>query len=96
MDHLHEQKFVSLLLNILLDIMRAHFHLNVGPRAGVWLLIILTTRTFHLFSTQFLTTLCTRFGLPHPMVAYLSWCQCGHTIDSLNTNLFHRLCGVNI
>jgi hypothetical protein len=28
------------------------------------------------------------FGLPHPTIAHLSQCQCGHTIDDLSTHLF--------
>jgi hypothetical protein len=92
MDCLHEQKFASLLVDIPLDIMRAHLHSCAIPRAGVWLLTFLTTPTFHLSSTHFLTTLCTYLGLPHPTVAHLSQCQCGHTIDDLNTHLFQCPC----
>ncbi len=72
MDRLHKQKFASLLVDIPLDIMRAHFHSSASPKVGVWLSIILTTPTFHLFLTHFLKTLCTCLHLPHPMVAYLS------------------------
>jgi hypothetical protein len=65
MDCLHEQKFASLLIDIPLSIMRAHLHSCVSPRAGVWLLIFLTTPRFHLSSAHLLTTLCTCRGLPH-------------------------------
>jgi len=39
------------------------------------------------------TTLRTRLDLPHPTVAHLSRCQCGHTIDDLNTHLLWCPCG---
>ncbi len=42
---------------------------------------------------HFLTTLHTCLGLPHPIVANFSWCQCGHTIDNLDTHLFRCPCG---
>jgi hypothetical protein len=45
------------------------------------------TPAFCSFSTHFLTTLHTCFSLPHPMVAHLSQCKCGHTIDDLRTHL---------
>ncbi len=56
--------------------------------ANAWLLIHPTTLAFHLLSAHFLTTLHTCFGLPHLIVAHLSWCHSGHTIDNLNTHLF--------
>jgi hypothetical protein len=37
---------------------------------------------------HFFIALCTCFGLQHPIVAYLSQCQCGHTIDNLGTHMF--------
>jgi hypothetical protein len=67
--------------------MQARFHLCVGPRTSTWLLTRPTTLTFCLSPTHFFTTLCTCFGLPHPMVAHFSWCQCGHAIDYLGTHL---------
>jgi len=86
-DHLHEQKFASFLINFPSDIMRTCLHLCASLRAGVWLLIHPTTPTFHLSPTHFLTSLHTHFGLPHPTMAHLSWCQCGHTINNLGTHL---------
>ncbi len=65
----------------------------VGAKVGTWLLIHLITLTFHLFSTHFLTTLRTHLVLPHPMVAHLSRCQCGHAIDDLGTHLLWCPCG---
>jgi hypothetical protein len=47
-----------------------------------------TTPAICLFLAHFITTLWTRLGLPHPMVVHLSWCQCGHTIESLSIHLF--------
>jgi hypothetical protein len=35
----------------------------------------------------FFTTLHIHLGLPHPIIAHLSRCQCGHTIDDLGTHL---------
>jgi hypothetical protein len=60
---------------------------------GVWLLFHPTTLAFHLSPTHFLTTLHTHLGLQHPMVPHLSRCQCGHTIDDLNTHLLQCPCG---
>ncbi len=65
----------------------------MGPRAGTWLLACPTTLTFCLFSDHFFITLRTCFGLPHPIVVHLSWCQCGHTIDDLGPHLFLCPCG---
>jgi len=44
-------------------------------------------------SAQFCTTLWTCLGLSHLIVAHLSWCQCGHTIDDLCTHLLWCPCG---
>jgi hypothetical protein len=68
--------------------MQTHIHSCVNVGATAWLLTHPTTLTFHLSSTHFFTTLRTHFGLPHPIVAHLSRCQCGHTIDDLGTQLF--------
>jgi hypothetical protein len=76
-----------------LDIAQACFYSCVGLGASVWLLAYPTTPTFYLSSAHFLTTLHTCLGLPHPIVANLSWCQCGHTIDNLDTHLFWCPCG---
>jgi len=63
------------------------FKYCAGPRVGAWLLTYPITPTFHLSLVHVLTTLHIQLGLPHPIVAYLSRCQCGHTIDDLNTHL---------
>jgi len=44
-------------------------------------------------SVHFRTTLWTCLGLSHLIVAHLSWCQCGHTIDDLCTHLLRCPCG---
>jgi hypothetical protein len=67
--------------------MQAHFHSCAGLGVGVWLLFCPTTPAFHLSPTHLLTTLHTHLGLQHLMVAHLSRCQCGHTIDDLSTHL---------
>jgi hypothetical protein len=92
-DHLHEQEIASLLVDILLDIMQAHLHSCAILRANVWLLTHPTTFAFCLSSTNFIIILCTCFGLPHPMVKYLSWCQYDHTINNLGIHLFRCPCG---
>jgi hypothetical protein len=61
--------------------MRTHLRSCAGPKASTWLLIRPTTPAFHLSLVHFLTTLRTRLGLPHLIIAHLSWCQCGHTIN---------------
>jgi hypothetical protein len=73
--------------------MQARLHSCAGLRVGIWLLARQTTPTFHLSPTHFLTGLRTHLGLPHPMVAHLSRCQCGHTINDLGTHLFQCPCG---
>jgi hypothetical protein len=84
---LTKQEFASLLVGAPSNITQAHLHSCAGPGAGAWLLTHPTTPTFRLSLAHFFTTLCTHFGLPHPIVAHLSWCQCGHTIDDLGTHL---------
>jgi len=64
------------------------FPFMCGSRGKCWLLARPTTSTFCLSPTHFFTTLRTRFGLPYPTVAHLSWYQCGHTIYDLSTHLF--------
>jgi hypothetical protein len=59
----------------------------VGLGENAWLLVRPTALAFCLFSAHFLTTLRIYFGLSYPIIAYLSWCQCGHTIDVLGTHL---------
>jgi hypothetical protein len=65
----------------------------VGLGVGAWLLAHPTTPTFHLSPTHFFIALRTHLGLPHAMVAHLSQCQCGRTIDDLNNHLFQCPCG---
>jgi len=80
-------KICQLLVNVPLDIMWAYFRSCASPRVGAWLLIYSTTSTFHLSSIHFLITLHTCLSLPHSIVAHLSQCKCGHTIDNLSTYL---------
>jgi hypothetical protein len=87
-DCLYEQEFASLLIDVLLDIMQAHFHSSVGVGANAWLLTHPTTLTFRLFLADFIITLHVRLDLPHPMVIHLSSCQRDHTIDNLGFHLF--------
>jgi hypothetical protein len=54
---------------------------------GNWLLVHLTTPTFHLSSAHFFTTLHTHLDLPHPIIAHLSHCQRALTIDGLGIHL---------
>jgi hypothetical protein len=56
--------------------------------AGTWLLAHPTTPSFCLSSAHFFITLCTHLGLPHPIIAHLSQCHYGHTIDNLGTHFF--------
>ncbi len=76
-----------------MDITQTHFRSCVGLGAGVWLLVHPTALAFDLSSAHFFTTVCTHFGLPHPTIAHLSWCQCGHTIDDLCAHLLQCPCG---
>jgi hypothetical protein len=71
---------------------RAHLHFYVGPTSGAWLLVHPNTLSFRWSSTHFLITLCIRFDIPHPIVPYFSWFQCGHTIDDLGIHLLHCMC----
>jgi len=92
-NRLHEQEFALLLVDTPLNIMRTCLHSCASSRVGAWLLTCLTTLSFHLSLTHFLTTLCTCLGLPHPMVDHLSWCQCGNsTIDNLSMHFFQCPC----
>jgi hypothetical protein len=81
MDDLHEQEFVTLLVNVPSDVMRTHFQSCVGPTTSVQLLTYLTTLTFCLSLVHFCMTLRTCFGLPHPIVTCFSCCQHGHAIS---------------
>jgi hypothetical protein len=67
--------------------MWTRLHLCANPRASAWLLVHPTTPTFCLSPTHFLISLHTHIGLPHPMMAHLSQCHYGHTIDDLGTHL---------
>ncbi len=73
-DFLHAQKFASLSIDVPLDIARTHLCSCVSPRASTWLLAHFITPTFCLSSAHLFTTLRICFGLPHPIVAHLSWC----------------------
>ncbi len=92
-NYLHEHKFVSFLVDVPSDIAQARHCSCAGLGASVWLLTHPTTLVFHLSLAHFLTTLRTDLSLPHPSVAHLSQCQCGHTIDDLSTHLLQCPCG---
>jgi hypothetical protein len=66
--------------------MQTYLRSCAGPRVHARLLIRPTTLAFCLSSTYFLTTLCICISLQHPIIAHISWCQCG-TIDDLCTHL---------
>ncbi len=63
------------------------FLLTCGSKGKCLVINSSYTPTFRLFSTYFLTTLQTYLSLPHSMVAHLSQCKRGHTIDDLSTHL---------
>ncbi len=91
-NHLYEYEFVSLLIGVPLDIMRACLHSYVCPRVSIWLLVHSIKPTFCLSLNHFLKPLGTCLSLPHPIVAHLSQCQCGHTIinPSIHFNMKKR------
>jgi hypothetical protein len=69
-----------------------HISTHVGPVAGVLLLTCFNTLSFHLSSAHLFTTLHICLDISHPMVAHLSRCKCGHTINDLGIHLLHCLC----
>ncbi len=84
--------FTSLLANALSNVVRACLCSCVSPTTRTWLFVRPNTFSFRLSSTHFLITLRIHLGIPHPMVAHLSWCQCGCTIDDLGIYLLHCPC----
>jgi len=87
------QKFASLLADVPLDVVRAHFHSYASLIAGAWLLTHPSTPSFLLSSTHFLIAFCIRLIIPHPTIMHISLCQCGHTIDDLGIHLLCCSCG---
>jgi hypothetical protein len=87
MDHLHNQKFATLLVDAPWNVTQAHFQSCASLIMNVWLLTRPITPTFCLSSIHILITLCTCLGLLYPIVAHFSHCQCGHTIDDLCIHL---------
>jgi len=74
MDQLRKQKFTSLLVDVLSDVVQTHFHSYAGLVAWVWLLACPSTASFHLSSTHFLTPFRIYFDIPHPIVSHISQC----------------------
>jgi hypothetical protein len=72
MDQLHEQKFISLLTNVPLDVVRACFHSCTSLAIGAWLLAHPSTPSFHLAFAHFLITFYIHLGIPHVIIAHLS------------------------
>jgi hypothetical protein len=70
-------------LDVPLDVMRAHIRSCVGPAIEAWLLAHPNILSFCLPSTLFFMAFHICFGIPHPIVPHLSWCQCGYIIDDL-------------
>ncbi len=89
MDQLHEHEFISLVIDVFLDFVRARLHSCAGPTTGAWLLACLSTPSLCLSSTHFLTTLCICLNISHLIAPHLSQCQCCHTINDLG---IHLLC----
>ncbi len=69
-----------------------HIHSYARPTTRAYLLVFPNTPSFCLSSTHFLTTFRIHLGIPHLMVAHLSWCQCGHIINDLGIHLLHCPC----
>jgi hypothetical protein len=90
---MHEQKFISLVIDVPSNVVQPHLRSYLGPTIGAWLLVCLNTPSVHLSSTHFLTTLSIHFSIPHPIVPHVSQCQCGHTIDDLGIYLLRCPCG---
>ncbi len=84
--------FTLFLVNAHSNVMWIRLCSCASPTIGAWLLVYPNILSFHLSSTHFLITLRIHISIPHPMVAHLSWCQCGHTIDDLGIYLLHCPC----
>jgi hypothetical protein len=93
MDQLYKQEFTLIPTNAPLDVVQPHLRSYASPPTRTWLLIHFNTPSFHLSFAHFFIALCIRFDIPHPIVAHLSRCQCGHTIDDLGIHLLHYSCG---
>jgi hypothetical protein len=72
MDQLHEQKFISLIIDVLSDVVRACFRSYASLVIRAWLLAHPSTPSFYLYSAHFLTTFHICLGIPHPIVPHLS------------------------
>ncbi len=87
------KKFTFLLVDVHSDVMQTHFCSCVGLVVRVWLLVHLSTLSFSFSFVHVLTTLHILLSIPHPIIAHLSQCQCGHTINDLGIDLLHCPCG---
>ncbi len=72
MDQLHEYEFTLFLIDVSLDVVRAHLRSRVGPIAGAWLLIRPNTLLFHLTFAHFLLAFHIHLSIPYPIVPHLS------------------------
>jgi hypothetical protein len=75
MDQLHQQELISLLINVLLNVVCACLYSCASPILKAWLLAHPNTLSLCLSSAHFLITLCIHLNIPHPIVAHLSRCN---------------------
>ncbi len=73
-NRLHEQEFVTLLIDVSSHAMSTCLRSCVGLTISTWLLTHPITPTFCLFSVHLLKALHTHLGLPHSTNAHLSHC----------------------
>jgi hypothetical protein len=92
MDQLHEPEFISLVIDVPLDVVRAHLRSCAGPTIWAWLLARFSTPSFRLSSTHFLATLCIYLNISHLTFLHLSQCHCYHTLNDLGIHLICCLC----
>jgi hypothetical protein len=74
MMQLYEQEFTLFLIDVLLDVVQAHFHSYASLATRTWLLVCPSTLSFHLSFAHFFTTFSICFNIPHSTIVHFSWC----------------------
>jgi hypothetical protein len=88
-NKLHNHFFSSIIIDTTSNLHHTHLKSCVGPRTNAWIFVHLVIPPFHIASNVFPYVLCTKLGLPHPLVLRVIHCIGGQT---LNLTWNHHLC----
>ncbi len=88
LNKLHDHSFSNIIFDMAFDLHHGHLRSCAGPRASVWFFVHLIIPPFYLPFDVFSYILCTRLGIPNPLIFKMTHCICDQRLETIGPTFF--------